>query len=136
MADDALDLLPIGNSGARHALSCGSGGIGKIRAAEVDELPLASSKAFEEELAYEGIDDENALMATEQTAVSLLERAVAMKAQHAQHVVAGATALFLDDTRRMRDSGIESEADTDVFHARVINAWSEDADEDFFENIS
>ena len=43
------------------------------------QLPLASSKAFEEELAYEGIDDENALMATEQTAVSLLERAVAMK---------------------------------------------------------
>ena len=36
----------------------------------------------------------------------------------------------------MRDSGIESEADTDVFHARVINAWSEDADEDFFENNS
>ncbi|XRA95985.1 transposase [Pycnococcus provasolii] len=43
------------------------------------QLPLASSKAFEEELAYEGVDDENALMATEQTAVSLLERAVAMK---------------------------------------------------------
>ena len=39
-------------------------------------------------------------------------------------------------SRRMRDSGIESEADTDVFHARVINAWSEDADEDFFENNS
>ena len=39
-------------------------------------------------------------------------------------------------SRRMRDSGIESEAETDVFHARVINAWGEDADEDFFENIS
>ena len=36
----------------------------------------------------------------------------------------------------MRDSGIESEAETDAFHARVINAWGEDADEDFFENIS
>ena len=36
----------------------------------------------------------------------------------------------------MRDSGIESEADTDVFHARVISDWGEDADEDFFENIS
>ncbi|XRB20480.1 hypothetical protein RI054_24g103270 [Pseudoscourfieldia marina] len=31
-------------------------------------------------------------------------------------------------SRRMRDSGIESEAETDAFHARVINAWGEDAD--------
>ena len=33
----------------------------------------------------------------------------------------------------MRDSGIESEAETDAFHALVINAWGEDADEDFIE---
>ena len=31
---------------------------------------------------------------------------------------------------------MESEAETDVFHARVISDWSEDADEDFFENNS
>ena len=30
----------------------------------------------------------------------------------------------------MRDSGIEIEAETDVFHARVIHAWGEDADEE------
>ena len=74
-------------------------------------------------------------------------------AQHAQHVVACTTSRTRQwrhrtisrrhvvrcdrsSSRRMRDSGIESEADTDVFHARVINAWSEDADEDFFENNS
>ena len=31
---------------------------------------------------------------------------------------------------------MESEAETDVFHARVISDWGEDADEDFFENNS
>ena len=31
---------------------------------------------------------------------------------------------------------LESEAETDVFHARVISDWGEDADEDFFENNS
>jgi len=36
----------------------------------------------------------------------------------------------------MRDSGIDSEAETDVFHARVINACGEDADEDFVKHMS
>ena len=35
-------------------------------------------------------------------------------------------------SRRMRDSGIDSEAETDVFHARVINAWGEDAKRGLF----
>ena len=63
---------------------------------------------------------------------------------HVDARASGATALLLDDayvaTARLA-GGCGTQASKarrrrDVFHARVISDWGEDADEDFFENNS